>query len=126
MPAKGSPALYIRLRSVNSGDQIAPPELRDLLVRRATEDESSLTDVVVGILGDKFGVPVERGKRATQPLSDRDFLVVRLPQRLDKALRMQAARRDTNRQREAMIALCQFFGLDVPPPPRRGPIPRAA
>lgn len=120
-----SPALYIRLRST-SGDWIAPPELRDLLVNRARDAGTTLTDVVVEILADRYRVDVDPSGRKTEPFIDRDYVTVRLPSRLDTALTIAGARATPkrNRQREAMVALCEFFGLAIPPPPRRGPIPR--
>lgn len=96
-------------------------------MQRAKERESSLTDVVVDILADRYRIEVDSTGRSTDPKMDKDFLAVRLPARLDTALAVSAAKRSPkrNRQREAMVALCEHFGLDVPPPPRRGRVARA-
>lgn len=127
MGHKGHAYLYMRLRSVNTGEWLAPPELRERLVELAKDQGSSLTDIVVGILADRFKVDVDTATVATDPQGDKDHLVVRLPWKLDTALAVAGTRLTPkgNRQRVAMIALCDHFGLEVPPPPRRGRVPRA-
>lgn len=90
------------------------PDLRPLLVLDAQTLETNLTEIVVSILGQRYGVPFEPSSRRTSPSSDSDVINMRLPMRLWKAIRKSADKAGRRDMDEVRHALSEHYRLPVP------------
>lgn len=112
--------LFIRLRSITTGEWLAPPELREKLVADAQDHGTNLTEVAVVILARSLKVPYEPVGRKANPGLDSDVLKLNIPADLDQALRFSAAGANLTRQRAALTLLCAHYGLRMVAPVKRG------
>lgn len=101
---------YVRLRSKTTDEWFVHPELRSRLVADARAQGTNMTAVAVKILCDEYGVPYSGSARKTEPRSDDDKIVLRLPVDLNAAIR----RRHRLWQDGLRGSLCRHYGLDVP------------
>lgn len=110
---------FVRLRSHPSGEWIAPPDLRPLIVAEAEGAGSNVTDVVVGILAAKYRVPFEPSGRKTAASPDGEELNLRLPWPLKTAIGAAANVNGHSLQRQILADLSEHYGLELPDPPAR-------
>lgn len=116
--------ISVCVRLVSAPDptiRLAPEALRDAVLTDVSDTESSLNDVVVGILAEKFGQKFEPSGRHTVP--NPEVFHLRMTQRLNFAIDQAKAKR---RRRgwtipdEIRTLLCEHYGIDpLPKPPRR-------
>lgn len=121
---------FIRLSSRGrgtAGAPLAPPELRPRLVTDAETQESNLTDVILGILAERYKVEYQPTGRKTTPTGEDSPVNLRIPQRLFQRVAAAAASRNRTVQRQILADLCEHYGLRLAAPPRqRRRRPRAA
>lgn len=111
---------FVRLQSRPTGEWLVDPKLRPKLVAFAEEQESNLTDVVIAILGRRYGVAVAPNGRRTAPDKDAVELNLRLPMPLYQAIAQAAVTHPRSVPDEIRAALCDECGLPVPEPVKRG------
>lgn len=97
------------------------PELKRRLIADADEQASNMNDVCTSILAGRYEVDVARdATRKTAPSpSVNDVIMLRLPSGLRRALEYAAVATGRSASREAHYALCQHYGLSLPPLPGR-------
>lgn len=106
---------FVRLRGRPDGAWLVHPDMRPRLVDFATSEGISMTDAIVKILCDKFGVTHDVTPRKTTPEPKADEINLRIPAALDTVLDRKArARRKTSVQDIIRQTLCEHFGLTVP------------
>lgn len=105
---------YIRLRWSN-GTPRAPEELRPRLVADATERGTSMTEVIIRVLSEVYGVEVAIPSRKANPNVDGEEFNVRIPQRLyDRIERDRLDRRMRSCVDLILEKLCGYYGLAMP------------
>lgn len=112
--ATGDHNAFVRLRSKGPGGEwLAPPELRPKLVADAQDQNTNMTEIAIGILSRRYGVPTMPNGRRTHPKSADDIILLRIPQELAAAIGAAAnaavPRRTIND--EIRAALCAHYGL---------------
>lgn len=119
MPVKEFHQAWVRFRSLSTGEWLVHPDLRTRLIEDAERHGTNLTDVALAILSDRYKIPHQQSSRRTVPRADGDFLNMRVPVRLWKAIRAAANRSGRKDMDELRFALCSHYGLRVPPAPTR-------
>lgn len=104
--------LFVRLRSLTTGEDFAPPGLRGKIVSDVEEKASNMNDVVMEILARRYSVPFEPKHRRTAPAAASDILPLRVPGVIRDAIDRACAGTGRNRQDEVLVALCENYGLD--------------
>jgi hypothetical protein len=109
-------ATFIRLRSKTTGDWLVHPKLRDHLIKDASREGTNMTDVIVRILSDRYKTPYESGGRTTNPGNSNDVINLgdALPKRLERAIKMAAARDSGTWIDRIRADLCEHYGLKIP------------
>lgn len=108
--------MFVRLRTKH-GAWLVHPSLRKRLVADAAATGTNLTEVVVKILSDRYGVAYEPSGPATAPRKDQDVLNVRVSTKLATKIKDVANRSGRRRWLdEVRAALCEHYGLRVPEP----------
>lgn len=106
---------YVRLRSKPTGRWLVHPDLRTKLVEDAHKAERTLTDMIVGILADRYDVEhAGRTRRARRVSDDGDVLKLRIPIDVWRAVSVHAATQDRDPNDVIRHALCSHYGLTPP------------
>lgn len=105
-------SLFVRLRSTTTGEDFAPPELRERIVADVEAQESNMSAVVVSILAKRYKVDYEPKVRRAHPSPGQSELDLNLPVDLDRAITISAAEHGWNRQDEVLSALCDHYDLE--------------
>lgn len=92
---------------------LVPPELRGRLLETARERESNLTDVIVEILSEKYGVEYDLTDRRSNPAEDAASITARMPVSLHRAIAQAAGKAYPQRSipDEIRAALCAHYDL---------------
>lgn len=111
--------LYIRLKSLTTGEWLVHPELRQRMVADVAAQGTNLTDVATLILAGRYKIAYESTGRRTDPRLDEDFLNFNIPWKLWTAISHASLRSRRTELDEVRYTLCAHYGLVVPPKPLR-------
>lgn len=114
MAQDGYHQTFIRLRSHTTGEWLTHKDLRPRLVKEATQTETNLTEVVLRILAERYGVPYEPTGRKTAPAKNGEELNLRLPLPLKTAIGAEANVIGHSLQRQILADLCDHYELAMP------------
>lgn len=105
--------VLLRTRSTVSDEWLAPPELRPRLVEIAAERESNMTDVVIELLSEHYGVAYDLTGRRSVPGPDPGVITLRLPVTLHRAAARAAgsAYPQISIPQEVTRVLCERLGI---------------
>jgi myo-inositol-1-phosphate synthase len=88
-----------------------PTELKRRLADEATRRGRNLNDVAVGILADRFSVPVSPTGRRSVAAGASGVVVLRMPDELKQRIRRQAVELDTNLNQMIIQTLADALGV---------------
>jgi myo-inositol-1-phosphate synthase len=88
-----------------------PPGLKRRLAREVARGGTSMNDLAVGILGDRFGVEVEPSGRRSAPPGTSGVLVLRMPDRLKERLQAEARSLDSTTNDLIVHTLSETLGV---------------
>lgn len=113
---------FIRLTSHGTrttGEPLAPPELRPMLVADVEAQGLNLKDVILTILAAKYRVPFEAKGRKTSPTAADSPVNLHIPMRLFQRVNAQAGANSRSVQKQIIADLCAHYGLRPVTPPRQ-------
>jgi myo-inositol-1-phosphate synthase len=92
-----------------------PAELKVRLADEVRRRSSTLNDVAVGILAERFGVPFEPSGRKGPAPGDSPVALLRVPPELKRRLEEAAAERGSNTNRVVVQSLAGELGVELEP-----------
>lgn len=104
-------------------NSVPEPHMRRL-IKRAEREKTSITNVVVGILAESFGVPFVPSGRPQTQFQIAGSLSLRLPLAVLDAARAEADRRSVTIRTVMLDALSEALRLKPPPPTSVDPAKR--
>jgi hypothetical protein len=99
-----------------------PTELKRRLADEATRRAGNLNDVAVGILADRFSVPVSPTGRRSVAAGASGVVVLRMPDELKQRLRREAVDLDTNLNQIIVQTLADELGITLSAARRKEPM----
>lgn len=118
MPERKTVQAFVKLVAAN-GHPLVDPDLRPKLVAAAAEKGVSLSNLVVEILSERYGVPFEPTTRKTSPAPEGEEINFACPAALHRKIRQRTQHPYTVND-SIRVTLSAHYGLPVPPkPPRR-------
>jgi myo-inositol-1-phosphate synthase len=99
-----------------------PTELKRRLADEATSRGGNLNDVAVGILADRFSVPVAPTGRRSVAAGASGVVVLRMPHELKQRIRREAVELDTNLNQMIIQTLADELGLTLGGARRKEPM----
>ena len=89
--------------------------LKQRLAFEVARRESTLNDVAVGILADRFGVPFEPSGRKGAAPGESGVVLLRLPPELKRRIQSTAFDHESNTNRVILEALAEHLGVRLEP-----------
>jgi hypothetical protein len=105
--------VLLRTRSTVSEEWLAPPDLRPRLVALAADRGSNMTDVVIELLSEHYGIEYDLTGRRSVPGPDPGVITLRIPVSLHRAAAQRAgsAYPQISIPQEVTRVLCERLGI---------------